>query len=264
MRQRMVTGIGAGVLFLIPVAIGDIAYVFLITLLALLAYREFARLNGMTWRDPTNGIGYAGTVALVEPWELWFGGTSVSHLSLVWVIMFLFMVLTVSTRNRTHLDRIALAFIGVVYIGIGFHFMVVTRLVENGLFWTLLLFSCIWLADTGAYFTGRFFGKRLLWPAISPNKTIEGAVGGVLFSIATALCFSWYRVDLLSFWEAIFLGVIVAVVGQLGDLIQSAYKRIRHVKDTGTLFPGHGGVLDRTDSWMIVFPFVHLFGLWIH
>ena len=76
-----------------------------------------------------------------------------------------------------------------------------------------------------------------------------------------ALGFAWYAPDLLSVWKALLLGFVIAVVGQVGDLIQSAYKRVKGIKDTGTLLPGHGGVLDRMDSWLIVFPFIYLLDL---
>src|SRR5690606_12766962 len=111
------------------------------------------------------------------------------------------------------------------------------------------------------YFGGRLFGKHLLWPSISPKKTVEGAVSGAIVSVATALVFALIRPDLLALHEAAAIGLIVSLLGQLGDLIQSAYKRVRNIKDSGTFLPGHGGILDRTDSWIIVFPFVHLLGL---
>jgi len=101
----------------------------------------------------------------------------------------------------------------------------------------------------------------LLWPSISPKKTIEGAIGGMLVSTLTALTFSTIQPEILSYKEAIQIGFIISVLGQLGDLIQSAYKRVRNIKDSGNILPGHGGILDRTDSWIIVFPFVHLLGL---
>uniref|UniRef100_UPI00047188FB phosphatidate cytidylyltransferase n=1 Tax=Paenibacillus zanthoxyli TaxID=369399 RepID=UPI00047188FB len=128
----------------------------------------------------------------------------------------------------------------------------------NGLFWTLLLLCCIWSSDAGAYFVGRALGRTKLWPAISPNKTVEGAVGGIVIAMVIALIFALISPDLLSFGRALVIGLASAVVGQLGDLVQSAYKRAYGIKDSGTLLPGHGGILDRCDSWIIVFPFVHI------
>jgi phosphatidate cytidylyltransferase len=259
-RKRIITGACLAVLCIAAIVYGSVPYVSLMIALAVLAFYEFARLNALTWREPTVLCGFLGVFALVFPWEI-MRTQPFSQLSFVWLVMFLFMVFTVMTKNKTHIDRIALPFIGVVYIGVGFHFMTVTRLMPDGMYWTLLLFGCIWMTDTGAYFAGRFFGRTLLWPSISPNKTVEGAIGGCVASIVVAMLFVVFYPKLM-WWQAVSLGFTIAVVGQMGDFIQSAYKRIRHIKDTGALFPGHGGVLDRTDSWMIVFPFVHLFGWW--
>jgi phosphatidate cytidylyltransferase len=140
-----------------------------------------------------------------------------------------------------------------------------TRLLEaHGLYWTSLVLICIWAADSGAYFAGMSFGKHLLWPAISPKKTYEGAAGGIILAVVAALVFANAQPALLTISEAIILGVVIAIVGQLGDFIQSAYKRTKGIKDTGTLLPGHGGALDRVDSWLIVFPFVHFLGFIPH
>ncbi|MNW64207.1 Phosphatidate cytidylyltransferase [compost metagenome] len=101
-------------------------------------------------------------------------------------------------------------------------------------------------------------GKNKLWPAISPNKTVEGALGGVLISVVISVIFALFVPDLLTIGRALLIGISCAVLGQLGDLVQSAYKRVYGIKDSGSLLPGHGGILDRCDSWIIVFPFVHI------
>jgi len=264
MRQRIVTGVLAALFFLTMLAAGSEWYALLIIVLAVIAYQEFVRLNGAKAREPASLVGFAGILYLVVPWNVLFGWPVPPQQTVVWLLMFLFFALTVVSQNRTSIDKIALLFIGVVYIGVGFHYMIYTRWMEDGFFWTLLLFGCIWLTDVGAYFFGRAIGKHLLWPSISPKKTIEGAVGGVAISVVTAIVFSAIRPELLTMKEAVAIGLIVSVLGQLGDLIQSAYKRVRNIKDSGTILPGHGGILDRTDSWIIVFPFVHLLGLLPH
>jgi phosphatidate cytidylyltransferase len=261
MRQRIVTGLLAAFFFLAMLAAGSTWYAILITLLAVIAYYEFVRLNGAKSWEPASLVGFAGILYLVVPWRMLFDWPVPPQQTVVWLMMFLFFALTVISQNRTSIDKIALLFIGVVYIGVGFYYMIYTRLMEDGLFWTLLLFGCIWLTDVGAYFAGRLLGKHLLWPSISPKKTIEGAVGGIVISVVTALVFALVEPTLLSIREAVVIGIAVSVLGQLGDLIQSAYKRVRNIKDSGTILPGHGGILDRTDSWIIVFPFVHLLGL---
>ncbi|WP_426447040.1 phosphatidate cytidylyltransferase [Paenibacillus sp. S-38] len=261
MKQRIVTGIAAGLGFLLLLYLGGSWYTGLILILALIGYDEFLRMNGLKQGRVLPFIGYLGVFALIVPW----GHTGISLTHLIWIAMFIFMAATVISKNRITIDHVAMAFVGMVYVGIGFHYMVQTRNgPEDGLFWTLLVFLCIWSTDSGAYFIGSQVGKTPLWPTISPKKSVEGALGGVVVSIIVALIFAWYRPDLLSFPKAAWIGLVIAVVGQMGDLIQSAYKRVKGIKDTGNLLPGHGGVLDRTDSWLIVFPFLQLLSLIPH
>ena len=122
----------------------------------------------------------------------------------------------------------------------------------------LLVFVLLWANDTFAYLTGRLLGKHKLFERISPGKTIEGSIGGLVFTLAGIIVFSHY-VDWLSLWQAIGLGLIAVVFGTLGDLCESMLKRQAGVKDSGNLIPGHGGILDRFDSVLFAMPFVFVF-----
>ncbi|RKN86487.1 phosphatidate cytidylyltransferase [Paenibacillus ginsengarvi] len=261
MKQRLVTGLIAGAGFLAVLFVGKLYFAGLILVLAAVGYYEYSRMNGHPPFRLTGLLGFAGTLYIAFPWESYPDLRALAPESAIWLALFLLFALTVISKNKVTIDQIALVFLGVLYIGTGFHYMISTRLGDHGLYWTLLTFVCIWATDSGAYFCGRAFGKRPLWPTISPKKTVEGALGGVVISVVVALLFSIYAPDLLTWGRAIGLGLVIAVVGQLGDLIQSAYKRIRGIKDTGSILPGHGGVLDRCDSWLIVFPFVQLLSL---
>ncbi|XOK58604.1 phosphatidate cytidylyltransferase [Paenibacillus elgii] len=261
MKQRIVTGVVAGLAFFILLYLGGYWFAGLILALSLIGYDEFLRMNGLNKNKTISILGSLGVIGIVIPWQE--AGISIEHL--IWLFLFVLLAVTVISKNKITIDHVTTAFLGMVYVGIGFHYMVETRwLSENGLYWTLLVFLCIWSTDSGAYFTGSMIGKTPLWPTISPKKSVEGAIGGTALSVVVALGFAWYRPDLLSFAQAIWIGLVIAIVGQMGDLIQSAYKRVKGIKDTGTILPGHGGVLDRTDSWLIVFPFLHLAALLPH
>jgi len=261
MKQRIATGVGAGLLFAAAAALGGWYYNVLLMLLAIIGFYEYVRLNGMTLGHPLVLCGYAGLAAIVFPWEqAGLAGFPVHEA--IWPLAALLLAVTVLTKNRATLDGAALVLMGAVYIGFGFGAMIDVRDIEpNGLFWTALAFGSIWASDTGAYFAGGRFGRTKLWPAISPNKTVEGAIGGVLAAVAVAVVFALAAPEWLSVGRAVAIGLAASVAGQIGDLIQSAYKRLRGVKDTGRLLPGHGGVLDRCDSWLIVFPLLVLTGL---
>lgn len=261
MKQRIITGVAAAALFLGMLWLGGYAYGLFIVLLAAVGFHEFARLNHISGPGSGRFVGYLAVLGIVIPFELIFPTFPVTHEQFLWFVMLILLTLTVFVHNKTNLRQAAIVLIGVIYIGYGFHYMIVTRLMpEDGLLWSLFIFGCIWLTDTGAYFTGMLLGRHHLAPQISPKKTVEGAIGGVLFAVVFAAIFALLSPDFIQLGYALAQAAVIAVIGQIGDLIQSAYKRMQGVKDSGTILPGHGGILDRTDSWLVVFPALHLLG----
>ncbi len=136
------------------------------------------------------------------------------------------------------------------------------RLIDKGAAIVLLLFVTVWAGDTAAYFIGTRYGKRKLAPAISPNKTVEGALANLLAcTIVGSLMANWIGIS----WDhGLALGMTIGIFGQIGDLFESLIKREAGVKDSGQLFPGHGGVLDRFDAVMIAAPLVYYYLIWTH
>ncbi len=130
---------------------------------------------------------------------------------------------------------------------------------ENwGGLYVIILWASIWICDTAAYFGGSYLGKHKLAPTISPKKTIEGAVTGLIFGLLTFILLGkWWlpRLPVSLFWWS---GLIVGILGQLGDLVESRFKRDAEVKDSSTILPGHGGFLDRFDSFTFISPFIFL------
>ncbi|SDW26759.1 phosphatidate cytidylyltransferase [Paenibacillus sp. CF384] len=254
MKQRIITGLIGGAAFIFLTVLGGWFFFALLLLLAVIGFMEYTRMNGVSAKHPLSLIGLAGMLVLFIPWED-FGLDSPAAIHTIWLLLFLLLTVTVLTKNVITIDGAALMLLGALYVGYGFHAMYEVRNAElHGLLTTCLAFGAIWASDIGAYFTGRAFGRNKLWPSISPNKTIEGSIGGIVLSLAIAAIFAWIYPDIISISRALLIGLIAAVAGQFGDLIQSAYKRIRGIKDTGSILPGHGGVLDRCDSWLIVFP----------
>ena len=158
--------------------------------------------------------------------------------------------------NKDKITDVMTMFALFLYVVGCFSTVVNIRYAENGEYYYLLIFIGAWVSDTFAYFTGRLLGKHKLIPEISPKKTVEGAIGGVVFDMGA---FALYGLILRSFFNfeiayvyLIIMGAVVAVVSQIGDLLASAIKRQYEVKDYGFIFPGHGGILDRFDSVMAV------------
>ncbi|MFC2010160.1 phosphatidate cytidylyltransferase [Chloroflexota bacterium] len=148
------------------------------------------------------------------------------------------------------LSRWAWTVAGVLYTGFLLSHMVALRDVDDGRNWVFFALFVTFASDTGAFFVGRALGRHKLAPNISPGKTWEGAVGGVLLAVIFSLFFILPTPFSLPFnwWHAVLLGVLVSIFGQLGDLTESLFKRKVGVKDSGSVLPGHGGFLDRVDS----------------
>ncbi len=121
------------------------------------------------------------------------------------------------------------------------------------------IFAVIWICDSAAYHAGTAFGRHKLYPRVSPNKTWEGAVFGFIFALGSAIAAKYLVLGYLSLSNAVIIGAIVGVFGQLGDLVESLIKRDAGVKDSSALIPGHGGVFDRFDSLLFVAPIVYLY-----
>ncbi len=175
-------------------------------------------------------------------------------------LLYLYTV-AVFRRGRQTFAEVATLFAGVLYIVLSFASLTLLRhqTIDGGYLYLLVFFGA-WVTDTFAYFTGRFLGKHKLNPEISPKKTVEGSIGGILFCMIAFVGFGlvmdlvprWDR-D-VNYWMLIVAGLICSFVSQIGDLITSLIKREHNVKDFGIIFPGHGGVLDRFDSVLAISP----------
>lgn len=152
---------------------------------------------------------------------------------------------------------------GIVYCGVLGGQFAALRLLDNGLWWLTIGIAITWANDTAAYFTGVYLGRTRLWPRLSPKKTWEGTVGGLVGCGLVALAFYLLFTPPtgLSVTAVVALGVVGGILGLFGDLSISMLKRQIGVKDSGNVFPGHGGMLDRMDSLLFVMPFIYQFAL---
>ena len=170
-------------------------------------------------------------------------------------------ILVLTKKTKTDVIDIAITFFGVCYIVLFLMFMSIIRNMENGKFLIWYVFIASWLTDVFAYLTGKAIGKHH-FTDISPNKTIEGCIGGTL---GATLCIILYTVLINKFAGfninvavISLIGIILSIVGQIGDLSASAIKRYAGIKDYSDLIPGHGGMVDRVDSVIFIAPFTYL------
>lgn len=165
-------------------------------------------------------------------------------------------VLWLLVSREASLPGAAITLLGALYVGMLLGHLLLLRRLEDGTVIVLVAFVGTWVADTGAYGIGTAFGRHKLAPAVSPRKTWEGTIGGLMITVALFAAARF--LDSFTVAERAALGAIIAVAATLGDLIESKVKRLSDVKDSGHLIPGHGGVLDRFDSLILVAPALYV------
>lgn len=262
--QRLITALAIIPAVLAMIWVPALAQVFVVFVAALawLGLREFhamAKARGLA-TQPAAGAAAGAAVVLATWWP-----------EPAWVALVLFLavmaVILAHLAGGAHtLPGLAASVLGVVYVGwFPAHFPLVHRASPEGPGLVMLLAVAVVLSDTGAYFAGRALGRHKLAPVLSPNKTWEGAVGGIVAALCGMAILHAMRQGLgwtaLPDWAVakyLVVGALLAVAAQVGDLLESMLKRDAGVKDSGTIFPGHGGVLDRCDGFLLAAPLLYL------
>ncbi len=184
-------------------------------------------------------------------------------------LIFILALTELWRRKKNPILNVAVLFMGAFYIGYPFYLLTVTNLTDSPTNWTdientdvffrmpitVMLILLVWTNDTFAYLIGRLLGKKKLFERISPNKTWEGTIGGIIFSVLLGVVFGLYSNNGNDFIYWIVCALIIAACAIFGDLFQSMMKRSLNIKDSGSLLPGHGGILDRFDALLFAVPF---------
>jgi phosphatidate cytidylyltransferase len=157
------------------------------------------------------------------------------------------------------IEDVSATFMGIVYVAVLFTFQVSILLGSNGRQWLVFLYFIIWASDIGAYSTGIPFGKHRLYEKISPKKSIEGLLGALVASAGMALLCQWWFMPPIGTGAVVGIAMALAAAGTIGDLVESLFKRAAGVKDSGTIIPGHGGILDRMDSMLFAAPVLYYY-----
>lgn len=161
--------------------------------------------------------------------------------------------------NSSVIEIVAKHSLGIIYIPLFLSCMVLIRNGADGIAWIFFLLALVFAGDTGAFYVGRLFGRHKLCPAVSPGKTIEGAIGGLAATLGAGLIFMNCFFKSLPLWPGVLFFLSIGVVGQLGDLFESELKRYADIKDSGSILPGHGGILDRIDALLFAAPVAYFF-----
>ncbi len=265
MKKRVVTALW-GILLVIAAVWFDEPlpwFTVLVAIVGVAAAIEFYRMVNASRMPPLTYFGLVWVLLFIISPHFDYGFliplllTSAVVLSLIWLVL----------RRQREAAFIGWAWTmaGILYIGWLLSYLVALRGLDDGRNWLLLALFATFGSDTAAFFVGRALGRHHLAPQISPGKTWEGFIGGVLGATTISLLFTLipaFRLP-IGYGGAILLGILISIMGQIGDLVESLLKRNTGVKDSGRLMPGHGGVLDRIDSVVFAGIVVYYYVIWV-
>ena len=278
MRDRIIGSVLVVAVGLAAILLGGPAFALVMTGLGILGYRELmAMFSRVAPIDPHPAILLGATIILLFALAALFRVGSPAHDAIVVLAVFAPLLLFLRQANEPGaISAWSLVSVGSLYLGLPIGAAITLRSfpgaidvqaltgmsdllawgwesAPRGMAWVLTVVLATWIGDSAAYLVGRAIGSRKLAPVLSPNKTIEGAIGGLLGSIAvSAMAFATFGLG--GFWQGAIVGGVLGLAGQAGDLGESFLKRQSGVKDSGSLIPGHGGVLDRSDALLFAFP----------
>lgn len=247
--KRVSSAILGIILLIFLVNKGGIYLATAILVISIIGLKEFYKAVNNIGFKPYEIIGFIGTIFIyisdIYP---------IIQRDFVFTVAIITLLIYMLKNNEVRLDNIGITLIGILYIPfLLFH---ISYLQGSKYIW--LIFIIAFGTDTFAYFAGNRFGKRKLCPQISPNKTVEGSIGGIIGSLILTIIYA-IIMNLDASFRLMILAIISSIISQFGDLIASRIKRISGIKDYGKLIPGHGGVLDRFDSIILVAPVIYYF-----
>ncbi len=259
LRKRIVTAILCIIVVFFVIIEGRFIYTAAVFLFAMIALGEFSSIGKKIHGNFPSANLYAAGILLIPGTYL---GIELLGENYIYALLFLSFLITAIDSFVKGSDNFCsyfpMSWLGVVYIPFFLaHLILIRMTMENAIIIIWFVFIVTWITDIGAYFIGSSLGKNKLSPKVSPNKTWEGAIGGGILGFASAVIMSFFSP--LNLFAFIFLGFLMSIAGQFGDLVESCLKRKANISDTGTIFPGHGGALDRCDSLLFNIPLAYYF-----
>ena len=256
-KKKIWTGIFIVPPIVVLIIVGPPAVLPLMVLLAtFLGLREFYTL-ALPHSKPIERLFGIG-LRLILSTLIAFGSTGIISPFFVFLLLCLSVLFMATSQDLLPtISNLGITLFGIVYIGFLLSHISLIRNMADGKEWALFLIATVWAGDISAFFGGSRFGRHKLYPKISPKKTVEGLIGAIIGSIIVALVFSQLFIPQLEKSLCVFLAIGLGILGQLGDFTESMLKRSAQVKDSGTLIPGHGGMLDRLDSFLFTAPFLY-------
>lgn len=253
-KTRLISGIVLVIIALATIISGSWILFFTLLAVSLIGMRELYKVMKVSDEHVTvlELVGYLGAVLYYIVMKFDFGSYGTMAI-IIGMILILFVYVFGYPKYRA--EQVMAAFFGVVYVAVMLSFIYLTRSLPDGKFLVWLIFLCSWGCDTCAYCVGMLIGKHKMAPVLSPKKSIEGAVGGVVGAALLGVIYAAATQGKMA--EYALICAIGALISMVGDLAASAIKRNQNIKDYGKLIPGHGGILDRFDSVIITAPVIY-------
>ncbi len=259
LKTRVISAVIGLPIILGALLVGEKPLIILIFLISIAGLYEYYNAFRNVGYSPATWIGYLGTITYY--YLIIINEYSVASLSLMAFIIIILLFFDNLIKNNTIVDS-AITILGMIYVSCLFSNIIFLQSGVNGSVLVWLPFVTAWLSDTFAYFTGIILGKNKLCPKISPKKTVEGSLGGIIgstiFSLIAGVIFNNLGFS-IPFLHYGIIGVLCGITGQIGDLFASSIKRFCKIKDYGKIIPGHGGILDRFDSILFTAPTVYFY-----
>lgn len=261
LQQRLIAGILGGSIIVGSVYWNEWSFFGLFFCITLLSMMEFYKLIIQDNKKPNRIPGlFIGMMIFTLVFLIQKNILASKCFYLIPPFLCLLFIHELYINKKKPISNVAFTIIGLMYVTIPFSLLVVAAFSSGNYSYQIVLGSLflLWASDSGAYFSGKTFGKTKLFERVSPKKTWEGSIGGAALSMGVAYVLSIYYTD-LPLWKWLVLSGIIVVVGSYGDLVESSFKRSLKLKDSGALIPGHGGFLDRFDGLLLAAPFIAAF-----
>lgn len=263
-KTRVLSSIFLVIMALVTIFCGGYLLTAILLFISMVAYKELSKACGIHTEgkhiNALEGTGYLGILCYYG--AVVFAEEAVLSFLCVLFVLIASMFVYVFTFPRFRAEQVMAAFFSFVYAPVMISFILQTRQMERGIYIVWMIFISSWICDSCAYLTGIKIGKHKLTPNLSPKKSIEGAIGGIVGSAVVGGLYGYFITEKMSseqdmIWIFVLISSVGAIVSQIGDLAASAIKRNHGIKDYGNLIPGHGGIMDRFDSVIFTAPMIY-------
>jgi phosphatidate cytidylyltransferase len=264
LQQRVIAALVAVPFLLFCVLYSDYTFLALFLFIGIMAQLEFYKLVGSFGGNlPLTFYGtFCGVVLHLLTFFIEKGVIAYQNYYILSPLLTLiFFIKLYKAKDEKPFKNIAYTFLGIIYVALPFALLTVLAFIKDEQYDPNIVLGCLfllWASDSGAYFAGTYFGKTKLFERVSPKKSWEGSVGGLVAAMGVAFIISRYYTNYAT-WQWFSIGFIIVVAGTYGDLVESLFKRSMNIKDSADTIPGHGGFLDRFDGLLLSIPFIITF-----